>query len=363
MSNNGTDIYEKLRETIDSYSVGLSPTESGKEIGILKRLFTEEEAKVYLAMSRSLETAETIARRLNQEKELVKQTLENMTRKGLTFPRTREGVKFYAAAPFMHGFFEHQVFREDQDARLAQIIEDYLLEGFIPRKDTLRTVPVQVEAGTDRQVLPYDDVKKIIMEKEKIGLVKCACAHQLEMVEKPCDKPDEVCIAFDFYAEYSIEEMGFGRWITREEALKVLDQAEEEGLVHQVGQDIRNTECICNCCANCCTILRLLKMIPQPAVFKSSNYYVHLEAKECTACGTCIERCPMEAIEEEGEAVNIDPGRCIGCGLCTTTCPTGAMTLHLKPEEQVKGPRKRNDFMRSSLDFDEDILKGLGYKE
>jgi hypothetical protein len=61
------DIYAKLREKIDRYSVGMGATESGKEIKILKRLFTENEAKVYIGMTRSLESAKTISSRVGME--------------------------------------------------------------------------------------------------------------------------------------------------------------------------------------------------------------------------------------------------------------------------------------------------------
>lgn len=174
MSNH--NIYEELREKIDGYSVGLFPTDTGKEIKILERLFTEEEARVYMVMDRSLKSVKVIAEQLNLDEEYTAQVLTKMTAKGLTFPKTKDKVKYYAAAPFMHGFFEHQGFRPDQDKELSSMIEDYLLNGFLPRTDTLRTIPVGVDLETDHPVLPYDDVKQIIMNKEKIGLFKCACA-------------------------------------------------------------------------------------------------------------------------------------------------------------------------------------------
>lgn len=357
------DIYEQLREKIDGYSVGLYPTESGKEIKILQRLFTEEEAKVFLAMDRTLQSAKAIAENLDFDENYTAQLLSNMTQKGLTFPKTKDGIKYYAATPFMHGFFEHQGFRPDEDKELAVLIEDYLLDGFVPRSDSLRTVPVGVDLTATEDhissIMPYDDVKRIIENKEKIGLFKCACSLHLETLDKGCERPQEVCLAFDFYAEYAIEELGAGRWISREEALEVLKKAENSGLVHHVGDDLRNTECICNCCPDCCTILRLLKRLPQPAMFKSSNYYPEIDHEQCTQCLICTERCPMEAMAENDEAgnmgVEINRDRCIGCGLCATACPENAIKLNIKDESKIKGPRKQNKFMRSSIDFENDI--------
>ncbi len=360
--NNTEYIYEKLRETIEGYSVGLSPTKSGKEIKILQRLFTAEEAEIYMAMSRSLKPVKDIASRLNLETDYVAEKLETMTKKGVTIPATRNGVKFYSAAPFMHGFFEHQIARPEQDPALPPLFEDYIMKGFIPRRETLRTVPIKAEIENENEVpiLPSDDVRKIIMSKERIGLFKCACAHHGETVGKDCDNPKEVCLAFDFYAEYSIEGLKIGRWITRDEALKVIDEAEKAGLVHHTGGDYRNTECICNCCPHCCVILRMIKRLPRPAKSKSSNYTIEFREDRCNQCLICMERCPMEALTEEGETISINYHRCIGCGLCTTTCDPKALTLQIKPDDKIKGPPKKCDFMRSSLDFEEDMKNSSG---
>ena len=46
---------------------------------------------------------------------------------------------------------------------------------------------------------------------------------------------------------------------------------------------------------------------------------------ECTACGTCKESCPSEAIKEGEKKYTIDPGVCIDCGVCVEGCPVGAI--------------------------------------
>lgn len=46
-------------------------------------------------------------------------------------------------------------------------------------------------------------------------------------------------------------------------------------------------------------------------------------SKECVACGSCKEQCPVEAISE-GDIFVIDPSKCIDCGACNGVCPTGA---------------------------------------
>jgi len=41
---------------------------------------------------------------------------------------------------------------------------------------------------------------------------------------------------------------------------------------------------------------------------------------DCTACGTCIDECPVEAISE-GDIYKIDPDACTDCGACADVCP------------------------------------------
>jgi NAD-dependent dihydropyrimidine dehydrogenase PreA subunit len=46
---------------------------------------------------------------------------------------------------------------------------------------------------------------------------------------------------------------------------------------------------------------------------------------ECTACGTCKEACPAEAIKEGKPKFIIDADTCIDCGTCVDTCPVSAI--------------------------------------
>jgi NAD-dependent dihydropyrimidine dehydrogenase PreA subunit len=44
---------------------------------------------------------------------------------------------------------------------------------------------------------------------------------------------------------------------------------------------------------------------------------------ECTACGTCLDECPAEAIKEGDVYVITD--ECTECGTCVDVCPAGAI--------------------------------------
>jgi predicted transcriptional regulator len=101
------DVYQRLREAVARHSAHFEATAAGLEIKFLKKLFSVEEAELYLHLTDKLETPQEIAKRANQDPETVAATLKRMAEKGLVFPK-RDGQKYhYAAAPFAHGILEH----------------------------------------------------------------------------------------------------------------------------------------------------------------------------------------------------------------------------------------------------------------
>jgi len=79
-------------------------------------------------------------------------------------------------------------------------------------------------------------------------------------------------------------------------------------------------------------VLRSLKLDPRPASLVSSPFLTSLNAETCKGCGTCVKRCPMEAIQLDNKKAVQNADRCIGCGLCVSTCPTQSLSLSRKPE-------------------------------
>jgi formate hydrogenlyase subunit 6/NADH:ubiquinone oxidoreductase subunit I len=94
---------------------------------------------------------------------------------------------------------------------------------------------------------------------------------------------------------------------------------------------------ICCCCGCCCGVLRTIKRHPRPDSIISSPFRVSIKNEACQGCGTCLNRCPMDALRlDEGKVASHD-GRCIGCGLCVSTCPSHSLSLVRKP------PREQSD--------------------
>jgi len=335
-----SDVYRKLQQQLDQYSFGFPATESGVELRILEKLFTEEDAEMFLLLTPQLETDEAIARRLERNPEEVAIQLERMAEKGLLFRLRKGDITRYAATAFVAGIFEFQL--PTLDRELSELMERYGEEAFYrstgeEAASFLRTVPVNRSLDASYPVAPYEDAREIIKNTKLIAVAKCICRTQQELMDKGCDKPLEACFLFGSNGQYYLDR-GMARQVTVEEALKILDHAQEAGLVTQPTTS-QNPAGMCTCCGDCCGVLRALNRMPRPAEKVFSNYLAAVDQDLCTGCEICLERCQMEAISlNEDNVAQINLDRCIGCGLCVTTCSDEALRLESKPEDQRLTP-------------------------
>ncbi len=338
-------IYYQLRDQMDQYSTGFPPTESGVELKILEKLFTEEDAELYLDLSLLLESADDFATRTNRSPEDMATKLESMAKRGLLFRHVKGSTKRYSATPFVIGSYEFQLGRMDKE--LAALTNSYMEEAFLSGMGNnippLRTIPVGKSFDVVHQVAAYEDAKSIVNGKDKIALANCICRTQQNLIDKGCDKPMEACLMFGSHADYYVENK-MGRYITSEEACQILDQCEEAGLVNQPANMV-NPGGMCNCCGDCCGVLRALNLLPNPGELVYNRYWAVIDQEECTGCEACLDRCQMNAIKIDDTA-KINVARCIGCGLCVTTCPMDAIQLEEKPKDlQVPPPASGQDLM------------------
>ena len=130
-----------------------------------------------------------------------------------------------------------------------------------------------------------------------------------------------------------------GREIDKHEAIKILDLAEEAGLVVSPS-NTKNLAFLCCCCPCCCPTIRYAKFFPKPAKLFKTYYQSSIDPETCTSCQECSERCPMGAIREDQETSEIDKDRCIGCGLCVSVCPENSISLKLISDAEAP-----HDFM------------------
>jgi len=66
-------------------------------------------------------------------------------------------------------------------------------------------------------------------------------------------------------AEFAAERLG-GRKVSKEEAMKILDRAEEAGLVHMSRNTTEEIDFLCNCDRWHCGVIQLVLNNPSPAL-------------------------------------------------------------------------------------------------
>jgi NAD-dependent dihydropyrimidine dehydrogenase PreA subunit len=59
---------------------------------------------------------------------------------------------------------------------------------------------------------------------------------------------------------------------------------------------------------------------------RSSVMAAVVDQDKCTACGSCVEVCPVEAIVMD-EKAKVDADKCVDCGACVDECPVEAISL------------------------------------
>jgi len=332
--------YEQLADVI-SLRPGVVPVIKGRELyAILEELFTPEEAGLAAQMPLSPVAAAGFAAEIGGDPGKVKGLLESMADKGLLFSNVQSDVAFYTLITLIPGMFEMQFMKgevSDHARRLAHLFGDYFntckdaakLPLSSPTFPLSRVITVEKEIPVGVGIHPYDQASQYIIKSEYIALATCYCRHNGELLGHSCDKPKDVCISLGLTAKF-VAERGFGKLISKEEALKVLERAEKAGLVHVSSNTSKHIEFICNCCVCHCVILQTVKNAASPSMAASSSFIAIVDQEECMGCGDCVGMCPMEALSIEGDIVVRDDNRCIGCGLCVSTCPTNALRLEAR---------------------------------
>ncbi|MBN2677330.1 MAG: 4Fe-4S binding protein [Anaerolineaceae bacterium] len=329
------DVFIDLAAALDRLPNGFPQTPSRVEIRILKKIFSPEEAALAGQLTGKYETIKEIATRAGLNEGDINRALLSMAQRGLLWAERQDGRIRFRLAPFVVGIYEAQLHILDHE--LAHLVEDYFLEGGVkglmtPQPSLHRVVPAQKAVKTE-WILPYDDIRSIILESKTFNVRDCICRVQKDQIGETCRFPVHTCLNFSH-----TERPPSAGDVSQSEALELLDQCEEIGLVHTVNNVAKGVFYVCNCCGCCCGILRGITEFGIENSVARANYYAIINPEACTGCGTCIERCQVSAISDDNGVSVIDLKRCIGCGLCVTGCPSQAVHLERKPEAETIHP-------------------------
>ena len=342
-------VYEKMAGALNARSMALPAVKCDEFYNLVTFLFTPEEAEIFVSMPLGLAPIEEIAENLSTKdiKKLAGQ-LEVMADKGLIHIRERDGKKGYEALPFVPGITEFQLMRgivDERHKKIAVLLRDYAkamiktlmsanpppMESFAPGKK----VDVNKDVDSKATIVPYQEIKELLLKTDYISCGTCICRHQAALLGKPSDKPVNNCMILGESAKFATER-GFTTRLTKEEAIKRIEEAEEAGLIHQFANspDLF-TNLLCNCYKDRCMIIRGVSKSPMPSIAVNARWLVKINEDDCTACEACIPRCQMDALKMADGKLTRDENRCIGCGICMWVCPTEALKLEPRPAGKI----------------------------
>ncbi|MEK6194744.1 MAG: 4Fe-4S binding protein [Deltaproteobacteria bacterium] len=346
------EIYQNFVDWLGKTWWGLTP--SKQLMPLMKARYTIEEAVFLTGVPHSATTLEDLAQLKGVEASILEPQLKKMCRQGLMYEIKRGSSVRYRLNDSYFVFFRSTFWpgTDDQTSKdTAPLANKYYHDGFYEQyapihAKGLRALPIQATIDDTRKILPYEDVVKVLDKVEYFTVSACPCRQRQKLDDdgNKCDKPLSVCLHFDELGHYIVDN-GMGREITREETEKILKASADAGLVHGISNWQEKPDTICNCCNCCCLWMEAYHKLGHHKSLDASNYTVQVEEETCKACGLCIKRCPMDAVQLKfapkagnkfNKAAVVSKEACIGCGVCVHKCPTDSLTLVQK--EKVSDP-------------------------
>ena len=290
-------------------------TRNDPEYWGLAGVLTDEEALLALKLGvRKPKTLSEIVKISGLEEKKCEALLEEMSRKGLLEYNWENAAheKQYVLPMYVPGcaeFFNMNAKILESNPEMGTFFEHM---SRLPLEKITPFVP-EGGAGIGMHVIPVE--KAIEMENESVDLEHisywlskyegkyaaspCSCRRSRLTHDEGCaDDPEGWCVAVGDMADYVVETQKDGRYISKEEALDIFRQAEENGFVHQItnidGKD--KIFAICNCNVNVCYALRTSQLFNTPNMSRSA-YIAKVEKQNCVACGKCVEACPAGAVK------------------------------------------------------------------
>ena len=316
---------KKITDRVD-VKLGMTKLdENSPEYYGLASVVTDEMAELALAMKvRVPTTPAEIGKKVGKDPVYVEQLFDQMSMIGLLEYNweNADHHKQWTLPIFVPGSAELMNMNLQQVETHPEIAQFFERMSFLPLTKITCMVPPG-GAGVGMHVIPVEkaipatnesvDVEHIShwlkKYEDQLGVGYCSCRNAMRIQGEGCGElQDEMCIAVGQFCDYCLE-TGKGRKITYDEAMEILQRAEDNGYVHQItnidGED--KIFAICNCALGSCFALRTSQLFNTPNM-SASAYRAHVDAEKCVACGKCAEVCPAGAAK-------------LGQKLCTKTGP------------------------------------------
>jgi len=326
-------VYQQLAESIGQGHSRLIPTIFGK-------LTNEKEAAVVLAASPP-RTVVQLAEETGLEESEIGRMIDPLFKKGLLFKSKKaEATRYYRVRSLLQ-FHDANCVMMDPPEGVIELWQEWMDEEWVDESakldevmpiNAMRVIPVNVAIDFNSQVLAMDDIAEQVAQARSIAVTRCSC----RVVDGSCDLPLWNCVQLDKAADYALER-GTGKPLTKDEAMDLMRECEEEGLVHTVGAGRTPGHVICNCCSDCCINWTSLRTGKNKFI-NPSRFRAEIDEDECTGCELCLERCYFDAMHmlEDKTVVAVHEDKCLGCGLCQIVCLPEAISMdEIRAQEYV----------------------------
>ncbi len=340
--------------------------ESEYLLPMIKASYTPEEAAFLTGIPLHSSTIDDLTDIKGMTRAELEPLLLELGRKGMIYKSRRGDSVRYRLNETFFALLRANFWSGKVDERIkssAMAVNAYFLDNWFEQYNQvhhrgLRALPIDQTIQDDRTILPYEDVVKVLDSFEYYSVSTCPCRqrHNLDPAMKDCHHPLESCLHFDELGHYIVEH-DMGREISKPETLDILKQSADSGLVHAISAWQEKPDTICNCCSCCCLFLESYHKLGHAKSLDASNYHVQVNPDSCKACGLCLKRCPMDALQmtyssqaknKFSKAVQVNLESCIGCGVCVHKCPTQSLAL-ARNQEISPPPKTVRDYMQQYL--------------
>ncbi|MHA1831922.1 MAG: 4Fe-4S binding protein [Candidatus Helarchaeota archaeon] len=353
---NDINYYEVVRQKLTSGDVHAPKHEKVYE---LMKIFWDEDVIKILSYFPNAGNSVSLTE-LSEKSGIPKREISRTLRKAVKKKTLIKKGNKYELAPLVPGVFEaYFIARQDTEDNLKKVAKIYrylfknadelkihnnkftLFSPILPIKLNEKLIEIDESVEHKSQVLPFEVVADLINKNESFAVIPCQCRLIGELNNEPCNyaSSDMGCFLVGKPA-IAVVNMGYGRALSKEEAIEYLKKTEKAGLVHNASNESSSHWFICNCCPDHCGALMPMKKYGIKNI-RPSNFIPKINPEICVKCKTCVKKCPMETIEyiEDKDEIVINYNKCIGCGICASNCPQNA--IFMKKIRNVI-PQKRN---------------------
>ena len=343
---------------------------------MLESLMTLEEAELLLEARQPI-TASALAEKIDTDETCIADKLDNLAKRGLIFRgkteyHFRRGLHFgFAGMPVSgeyapseeYAYWRKKWDEENPDREVNGWLDRFAQSGHQVHRVYPSRLAIQANPKIKQEdLLWHEDMRQIFERAEIVFSGPCGCRSAGGMGKHAdidfdqnkgmvCDHPLWNCFQFrKAAADFDLDRGSKIKIYTVEQALEKSDEAERAGLIHEGPTNSASMPgVICSCGGDCCSMILMSKASGRMhELYTPSRFQPVLDEEKCIGCGTCVERCPFDAIEvievpgSKTKKARLIEEECMGCGVCVVGCKQEALLYELvRPPEHIPPDSER----------------------